>query len=189
MPLVMNIWHYRRWTGGCMSNKDMSQTITFRLNLNHEEDSLVWGLLLSMEEEPRKGLFGDRSKFIKWVLTKYVREELDFDDEKKRLELLRRDFVQSAQYEIKEIVKRESESIMESLEKAVELAVSKAVNEVLKVVVAGGISVATQAVVRSAEQSNTVVSKEVEVPKMGVLPEVDGDNELPTSALSFLDSF
>ena len=172
-----------------MSNKDMSQTITFRLNLNHEEDSLVWGLLLSMEEEPRKGLFGDRSKFIKWVLTKYVREELDFDDEKKRLELLRRDFVQSAQYEIKEIVKRESESIMESLEKAVELAVSKAVNEVLKVVVAGGISVATQAVVRSAEQSNTVVSKEVEVPKMGVLPEVDGDNELPTSALSFLDSF
>lgn len=171
-----------------MSNKDMSQTVPFRLNLNHDEDSLVWGLLLSMEEEARKSLFGDRSKFIKWVLAKYAREELDFDDEKKRLELLRRDFVQSAQYEIKEIVQRESESIMESLEKAVELAVSKAVNEVLKVVVAGGIAAGTQ-VVSSAEQSNMVVSKEVEVTKMGVLPEVDGDNELPTSALSFLDSF
>ena len=61
-------------------------------------------------------------------------------------------------------------------------------NEVLKAVVAGGIAVGTQAV-SSTEQSNTVVSKEVEVPKMGVLPEVDGDNELPTSALSFLDSF
>ncbi|MFA9465027.1 MAG: hypothetical protein ACERKN_12155 [Velocimicrobium sp.] len=172
-----------------MSNTDMSQTVTFRLNLNHEEDSLVWGLLLSMEEEPRKGLFGDRSKFIKWVLTKYAREELDFDDEKKRLELLRRDFVQSAQYEIKEIVKRESESIMESLEKAVELAVSKAVNEVLKALVAGGISVGTQAVVTSAELKSAVIPKEAVVPKMGVLPEVDGDNELPTSALSFLDSF
>lgn len=166
----------------------MFQTVPFRLNLNHDEDSLVWGLLLSMEEEPRKSLFGDRSKFIKWVLTKYAREELDFDDEKKRLELLRRDFVQSAQYEIKEIVQRESESIMESLEKAVELAVSKAVNEVLKAVVAGGIATGAQAV-SSAEQSNTVVSKEVEVPKMGVLPEVGVDNELPTSALSFLDSF
>lgn len=189
MLLVMNIWHYRKWTGGCMSNKDMSQTVTFRLNLNHEEDSLVWGLLLSMEEEPRKSLFGDRSKFIKWVLTKYAREELDFDDEKKRLELLRRDFVQSAQYEIKEIVQRESESIMETLEKAVELAVSKAVNEVLKAVVAGGIATGDQTVVTSAEQKSVVISEEVEVPKMGVLPEVDGDNELPTSALSFLDSF
>lgn len=171
-----------------MSNKDMFQTIPFRLNLNHEEDSLVWGLLLSMEEEPRKSLFGDRSKFIKWVLTKYAREELDFDDEKKRLELLRRDFVQSAQYEIKEIVQKESESIMESLEKAVELAVSKAVNEVLKAVVAGGISVGSQAVT-SAEQKSVVIPEEAEVPKMGVLPEVGGDNELPTSALSFLDSF
>lgn len=171
-----------------MSNTDMSQTVTFRLNLNHEEDSLVWGLLLSMEEEPRKGLFGDRSKFIKWVLTKYAKEELDFDDEKKRLELLRRDFVQSAQYEIKEIVKRESESIMESLEKAVELAVSKAVNEVLKALVAGGIAGGTQAL-SSAEQKNAVFPEEAKVPKMGVLPEVDGDNELPTSALSFLDSF
>lgn len=171
-----------------MSNKDMSQTITFRLNLNHEEDSLVWGLLLSLEEEPRKSLFGDRSKFIKWVLTKYAREELDFDDEKKRLELLRRDFVQSAQYEIKEIVQKESESIMESLEKAVELAVSKAVNEVLKAVVAGGISVGSQAVT-SAEQKSAIIPEEAEVPKMGVLPEVGGDNELPTSALSFLDSF
>lgn len=189
MPLVMNIWHYRRWTGGCMSNKDMFQTVPFRLNLNHDEDSLVWGLLLSMDEEPRKSLFGDRSKFIKWVLAKYAREELDFDDEKKRLELLRRDFVQSVQYEIKEIVQRKSESIMETLEKAVELAVSKAVNEVLKAVVAGGISVGNQTVVTSAEQSNTAVSKEVEVPKMGVLPDVDGENELPASALSFLDSF
>lgn len=188
MLLVMNIWHYRKWTGGCMSNRDMFQTVPFRLNLNHDEDSLVWGLLLSMEEEPRKSLFGDRSKFIKWVLAKYAREELDFDDEKKRLELLRRDFVQSAQYEIKEIVQRESEAIMESLEKAVELAVSKAVNEVLKAVVAGGIATRTQTV-SSAEQSNMAVSKEVEVTKMGVLPEVDGDNELPTSALSFLDSF
>ena len=188
MLLVMNIWQCRKWTGGCMSNKDMSQTVPFRLNLNHEEDSLVWGLLLSMEEEPRKSLFGDRSKFIKWLLTKYAREELDFDDEKKRLELLRRDFVQSAQYEIKEIVQKESESIMESLEKAVELAVSKAVNEVLKAVVAGGISVGSQAVT-SAEQKSAVILEEAEAPKMGVLPEVDGDNELPTSALSFLDSF
>lgn len=189
MPLDMNIWQCRKWTGGCMSNKDMSQTVTFRLNLNHEEDSLVWGLLLSMEEEPRKSLFGDRSKFIKWVLAKYAREELDFDDEKKRLELLRKDFVQSAQYEIKEIIQRESESIMESIEKAVELAVSKAVNEVLKAVVAGGITVGTQAEVTSIEKNSATVPNEVAVPKMGVLPEVDGDNELPTSALSFLDSF
>ncbi len=123
------------------------------------------------------------------MLTKYAREELDFDDEKKRLELLRRDFVQSAQYEIKEIVQRESESIMESLEKAVELAVSKAVNEVLKAVVAGGIATVTQAVVTSAEKKSVVIPDEVDVPKMGVLPEADGDNELPTSALSFLDSF
>jgi hypothetical protein len=171
-----------------MSNKDMFQTVPFRLNLNHEEDSLVWELLVSVEEEPRKSLFGDRSKFIKWVLAKYAREELDFDDEKKRLELLRRDFVQSAQYEIKEIVQRESVSIMETLEKAVELAVSKAVNEVLKAVVAGGIAVGTQAVT-SSEQNNAAVPKEAVVPKMGILPEADGDNELPTSALSFLDSF
>ncbi|HAB59412.1 MAG TPA: hypothetical protein DCE48_01635 [Lachnospiraceae bacterium] len=100
-----------------MSNKDMSQTVPFRLNLNHNEDSLVWGLLLSMEEEPRKSLFGDRSKFIKWVLTKYAREELDFDDEKKRLELLRRDFVQSAQSKSKKSFKESRNLIWNRLKK------------------------------------------------------------------------
>ena len=55
-----------------MYDKDMFQTVPFRLNLNHDEDALVWKLLLSIDEEPRKSLFGDRSKFIKWVLVKYA---------------------------------------------------------------------------------------------------------------------
>ena len=55
-----------------MYDKDMFQTVPFRLNLNHDEDALVWKLLLSIDEEPRKSLFGDRSKFIKCVLVKYA---------------------------------------------------------------------------------------------------------------------
>lgn len=188
MPLVMNIWHYRKRTGGCMSDKDMFQTVPFRLNLNHDEDALVWKLLLSIDEEPRKSLFGDRSKFIKWVLVKYARDEFDFDEAKGKLDSLKKEFIQSAQYELIEAVQNESESIMAMLEKAVELAVTKAVTEVLKVVVAGGVSVGNP-VVTIAEQSNKAVQTEANVPKMGVLPEADGNNELPTSALSFLNGF
>ena len=188
MPLVMNIWHYRKRTGGCMYDKDMFQTVPFRLNLNHDEDALVWKLLLSIDEEPRKSLFGDRSKFIKWVLVKYARDEFDFDEAKGKLDSLKKEFIQSAQYELIEAVQNESKSIMEMLEKSVELAVSKAVTEVLKVVVAGGVSVGLP-VVTTTEQSNKAVQAEVTVPKMGVLPEVDGNNELPTSALSFLNGF
>ena len=55
--------------------------------------------------------------------------------------------------------------------------------------VAGGITVGTRAEVTSIEKNSATVPKEVEVPKMGVLPEADGENELPSSALSFLDSF
>ena len=77
---------------------------------------------------------------------------------------------------------------MGMLEKAVEVAVTKAVTEVLKAVVAGGVSVALP-VVKTAEQSNKAVRTEVTVPKMGVLPEADGNDELPTSALSFLNGF
>ncbi|HKM35046.1 MAG TPA: hypothetical protein VJY54_09945 [Lachnospiraceae bacterium] len=171
-----------------MYDKDMFQTVPFRLNLNHDEDALVWKLLLSTEEEPRKSLFGNRSKFIKWVLVKYARDEFDFDEAKGKLDSLKKEFIQSAQYELQEAVKKESDSIMAMLEKAVELAVTKAVTEVLKVVVAGGVSVGLP-VVTTAEQSNKAVQTEVAVPKMGVLPEVDGNDELPTSALSFLNGF
>ena len=69
-----------------MSDKDMFQTVPFRLNLNHDEDALVWKLLLSIDEEPRKSLYGDRSKFIKWVLAKYARDEFDFDEAKKKMD-------------------------------------------------------------------------------------------------------
>ena len=189
MPLVMNIWHCRKQIGGWMYDKNMFQTVPFRLNLNHDEDALVWKLLLSTEEEPRKSLFGNRSKFIKWVLAKYARKEFDFAEEKERLDLLKREFIQSAQIEIKETVEKESESIRALLEKEVELAVSKAVTEVLKAVVAGGGSVGTPVVTTTAVQSNKAVQTEVTVPKMGVLPEVDGNNELPTSVLSFLNGF
>jgi len=188
MPLVMNIWHYRKWTGGCMSDKDRFQTIPFRLNLNHDEDALVWKLLLSIDEEPRKSLFGDRSKFIKWVLVKYARDEYDFEEAKEKLDSLKKEFIQSAQYELIEVVQNESKSIRTMLQKEVELAVSKAVTEVLKAVVAGGGSDGTP-VVTTTVQSNKAVQTEVIVPKMGVLPEVDGNNELPTSALSFLNGF
>ncbi len=188
MPLVMNIWHYRKRTGGCVSDKDMFQTVPFRLNLNHDEDALVWKLLLSIDEEPRKSLYGDRSKFIKWVLAKYARDEFDFDEAKGKLDSLKKEFIQSAQYELIEAVQKESGSIMGMLEKEVELAVTKAVTEVLKVVVAGGVSVALP-VVTTAEQSNKAVRTEVTVPKMGILPEADGNDELPTSALSFLNGF
>ena len=188
MPLVMNIWHYRKLTGGCMYDKDMFQTVPFRLNLNHDEDALVWKLLLSIDEEPRKSIYGDRSKFIKWVLAKYARDEFDFDEAKKKMDSLKKEFIQSAQYELIEAVQKESGSIMGMLEKAVELAVTKAVTEVLKAVVAGGASVVLP-VVKTAEQSNKAVRKEVTVPKMGVLPEADGNDELPTSALSFLNGF
>ena len=189
MPLVMNIWHYRKWTGGCMYDKDMFQTVPFRLNLNHDEDALVWKLLLSIDEEPRKSLFGDRSKFIKWVLVKYARDEFDFEEAKGKLDSLKKEFIQSAQYELIEAVQNESMSLMAMLEKAVELAVTKAVTEVLKAVVAGGGSVGTPVVTTTAVQSNKAVQTEVTVPKMGVLPDVDGNNELPTSVLSFLNGF
>ena len=188
MPLVMNIWHYRKRTGGCMSDKDMFQTVPFRLNLNHDEDALVWKLLLSIDEEPRKSIYGDRSKFIKWVLAKYARDEFDFDEAKGKLDSLKKEFIQSAQYELIEAVQNESMSLMAMLEKAVELAVTKAVTEVLKVVVAGGVSVGLP-VVTTTEQSNKAVQTEAIVPKMGVLPEADGNDELPTSALSFLNGF
>lgn len=189
MPLVMNIWHCRKQIGGCMYDKDIFQTVPFRLNLNHDEDALVWKLLLSIDEEPRKSLFGDRSKFIKWVLVKYARDEFDFEEAKKKLDSLKKEFIQSAQYELIEAVRKESESIMAMLEKAVELAVTKAVTEVLKAVVAGGVSVGAPIVTTTAEQSKNAVQTEVTTSKMGVLPEVDGNNELPTSALSFLNGF
>ena len=189
MPLVMNIWHCRKQIGGCMYDKDMFQTVPFRLNLNHDEDALVWKLLLSIDEEPRKSLFGDRSKFIKWVLVKYARDEFDFEEAKGKLDSLKKEFIQSAQYELIEAVQKESESIMAMIEKAVEFAVTKAVTEVLKAVVAGGVSVGTPIVTTTAAQGNKAVKTEEAVPKMGVLPEADGNNELPTSALSFLNGF
>jgi hypothetical protein len=184
----MNTLLCRKRVGGYMSNKDLLQTVTFRLNINHETDALIWHDLKSVDREPRKSIFGDKSKYIKYVLGRVAKDEYDLHENEKKIAEVKKDFVRSIQKDLMDAVHNECEMVMASVEKTVELAVSKAVADVLKAVVAGGVSVTALANV-TLEQSNHMLYTEELNSKIGVLPEADEGGVLPSTAMSFLDSF
>lgn len=171
-----------------MSRKDLFQTVTFRLNINHEPDALIWYDLKSVDREPRKSIFGDKSKYIKHVLGRVAKDEYDMEENEKKLVEIKENFMLSCQKELIEAVSNECEKIIESVEKTVELAVSKAVADALKAVIAGGVLISAPMNVIS-EQSDHKIHTEETLPKMGVLPEIDENGALPSTAMSFLNNF
>ena len=68
----------RNRKGGSMARGD-SVTISFRLNLNREEDMEIWSFLTGDAIEP---CFGDKSKFIKSALIRVVQGIKQDDSEK-----------------------------------------------------------------------------------------------------------
>ena len=66
--------------GGSMARGD-SVTVSFRLNLNREEDMEIWSFLTGGAIEP---CFGDKSKFIKSALIRVV-QGIKQDESEKRL--------------------------------------------------------------------------------------------------------
>lgn len=70
----------RNRKGGSMARGD-SVTISFRLNLNREEDMEIWSFLTGDAIEP---CFGDKSKFIKSALIRVV-QGIKQDESEKRL--------------------------------------------------------------------------------------------------------
>lgn len=171
-----------------MSRKDLFQTVTFRLNLKHETDSLIWRDLKSVDREPRKSIFGDKSKYIKCVLGRVAKDEYDMEENEKKLVEIKEDFMLSCQKELIETVGNEYEKIMDSIEKAVELSVRKAVADVLAAMISGGVSVSTPTNV-TLEQSRYKIPAEESYTKMGVLPEIDENGALPSTAMNFLNGF
>ncbi|MHB8130573.1 MAG: hypothetical protein ACYDEX_16405 [Mobilitalea sp.] len=171
-----------------MSRKDLFQTVTFRLNINHEPDALIWHDLKSVDREPRKSIFGDKSKYIKHVLGRVAKDEYDMEENDKKLVEIKENFMLSCQKELIEAVSNECEKIMASVEKNVELAVCKAVADILKAVLAGGVSISAP-VNMISEQSDHKISTEKSLPKMGALPEVDENSAFPSTAMNFLDGF
>ena len=72
----------RKLKGGSMAHGD-SVTVSFRLNLNREEDMEIWSFLTGGAIEP---CFGDKSKFIKSALIRVV-QGIKQDESEKRLAL------------------------------------------------------------------------------------------------------
>ena len=70
----------RKRKGGSMARGD-SVTVSFRLNLNREEDMEIWSFLTGDAIEP---CFGDKSKFIKSALIRVV-QGIKQDESEKRL--------------------------------------------------------------------------------------------------------
>lgn len=70
----------RNRKGGSMARGD-SVTVSFRLNLNREEDMEIWSFLTGDAIEP---CFGDKSKFIKSALIRVV-QGIKQDESEKRL--------------------------------------------------------------------------------------------------------
>ena len=70
----------RNRKGGSMARGD-SVTVSFRLNLNREEDMEIWSFLTGGAIEP---CFGDKSKFIKSALIRVV-QGIKQDESEKRL--------------------------------------------------------------------------------------------------------
>jgi len=165
-----------------MDKSEMFKTITFRLNLNHEEDALIYRALCSVEEEKKEGDFDNKTELIKFALGSVFGDNYKFEQAESRIKEQQREFQDWMLERITEAIQKQSKEIQSAMEKEVELAVSKALTGVLAGIVSNGVAMPIR--------SDGGITKSKEVVQIdhsiGLLP--TASNEMPDSAMDFLDN-
>lgn len=154
--------------------KDSFKTVSFRLNLDKQEEKEIYEYLESIDQGNQKQELGDKSKFLKMLVKEWIANEVAREAAKTK-----RQEEEIFQKTLLENLSHEVEKANESLVKALPELIRAVVKEVLA---NGVITVAP----KSPDEAVAFQNETEEVSAVGVLPE-SGD-EIPDDAFDFIDN-
>ena len=154
--------------------KDSFKSVSFRLNLDKQEEREIYEYLESIEQGNQKQELGDKSKFLKMLVKEWIANEVARvakETKRQEEEIFQKTLLENLSHEV--------EKGNESLVKALPELIRAVVKEVLA---DGAITVAP----KSPDETVAFQKETEEVLTAGVLPESGA--EIPDDAFDFIDN-
>ena len=154
--------------------KDSFKTVSFRLNLDKQEEKEIYEYLESIDQGNQKQELGDKSKFLKMLVKEWIADEVATEA------------AEIKRYEEEIFQKTLLENLSHEVEKGNESLV-KALPELIRAVVKEVLADGTITVDPKSSDETVAFQKETEeVLTAGVLPESGA--EIPDDAFDFIDN-
>lgn len=154
--------------------KDSFKSVSFRLNLDKQEEREIYEYLESIEQGNQKQELGDKSKFLKMLVKEWIADEVAMEAAE-----IKRHEEEIFQKTLLENLSHEVEKGNESLVKAL----PELIRAVVKEVLANGLITVTP---KSPDETVAFQNETEEVLTAGVLP--DSGAEIPDDAFDFIDN-
>ena len=154
--------------------KESFKTVSFRLNLEKQDEREIYEYLESIDQGNQKQELGDKSKFLKMLVKEWIADEVAMEAAE-----IKRHEEEIFQKTLLENLSHEVEKGNESLVKALPELIRAVVKEVLA---NGVITVAP----KSSDEIVAFQNESEEVSAVGILPE--GGAEIPDDAFDFIDN-
>ena len=154
--------------------KDSFKSVSFRLNLEKQDEKEIYEYLESIDQGNQKQELGDKSKFLKMLVKEWIADEVAreaAETKRQEEEIFQKTLLENLSHEV--------EKGNESLVKALPELIRAVVKEVLA---DGAITVAP----KSPDETVAFQKETEEVLTAGVLPESGA--EIPDDAFDFIDN-
>ena len=157
-----------------MMAKDSFKTVSFRLNLEKQDEREIYEYLESIDQGNQKQELGDKSKFLKMLVKEWIAGEVAreaAETKRQEEEIFQKTLLENLSHE----VEKGNESLVKAL--------PELIRAVVKEVLADGAITVTP---KSPDDTVDFQNETEEVSAAGVLPE--GGAEIPDDAFDFIDN-
>ena len=154
--------------------KDSFKSVSFRLNLDKQDEKEIYEYLESIDRGNQKQEFGDKSKFLKmlvkeWIAGEVAREVAEIKSQEE--EIFQKTLLENLSHE----VEKGNKSLVKEL--------PELIRAVVKEVLADGAITVTP---KSPDETVAFQNESEEVSAVGILPESGA--EIPDDAFDFIDN-
>ncbi|MDD3138817.1 MAG: hypothetical protein PHX08_07580 [Lachnospiraceae bacterium] len=154
--------------------KDSFKTVSFRLNLEKQDEREIYEYLESIDQGNQKQELGDKSKFLKMLVKEWIADEVATEAAENKLheeEIFQKTLLENLSLE----VEKGNESLVKVLPELIRTVVKEVLTD-------GVITVAP----KSTDETIAFQKEAEEVLTAGVLPESGA--EIPDDAFDFIDN-
>lgn len=154
--------------------KDSFKSVSFRLNLDKQDEREIYEYLESIDQGNQKQELGDKSKFLKMLVKEWIAGEVAreaAETKRQEEEIFQKTLLENLSHE----VEKGNESLVKAL--------PELIRAVVKEVLADGAITVTP---KSPDDTVDFQNETEEVSAAGVLPE--GGAEIPDDAFDFIDN-
>ena len=155
-------------------SKDSFKSVSFRLNLEKQDEKEIYEYLESIDQGNQKQELGDKSKFLKMLVKEWIADEVAreaAETKHQEEEIFQKTLLENLSHE----VEKGNESLVKALPELIRTVVKEVFTD-------GAITVAP----KSPDETVTFQNETEEVLAAGVLPESGA--EIPDDAFDFIDN-